>query len=67
MAVPALTMDHIEKLDLRTIGNAAHESIHLASQQRTCSMESVPFERATIGEEGIVQQLQCRRTNYKAA
>ena len=71
MAVPALTVDHVEKLDLifkfRTSGDAGDESIYLASQQHACSKESVPLERVTVAVEGTVEQLQCRQTNYEAA
>lgn len=66
MAAPALTVYHVEKLDLifkfRTSGNAAGESVYLASQQCPCSKESVLLERVTRGEEGIVEQLQCKLT-----
>lgn len=52
MVVPALTMDHVEKLDLifkfRTSGNAADESIYLAFQQNAYSKESVPQERREL-------------------
>lgn len=63
MAVPTLTMAHAAKLDFivkfRTL---ADESVHPTSQQRVCSKESLPLERVTIGEEGIVEQPQRRQT-----